>query len=84
MWKSKVDNLTAQLLGAEEMLEDKEADLRKSLENNKTMASELETVPLLKQQVSITFGKLIFYTYSGLKRAFVPWLNEVFFYLLKI
>ena len=74
MWKSKVDNLTAQLLGAEEMLEDKEADLRKSLENNKTMASELETVPLLKQQVSITFSK---------QRAFVLWLNEGFFHLLK-
>ena len=81
MWKSKIDNLTAQLLGAEEMLEDKEADLRKSLENNKTMASELETVPLLKQQVSITFGKHILHTLSGLKkgRAFVLWLNEVFF-----
>jgi chromosome segregation ATPase len=50
--RSKIDNLTAQLLSAEEMLEHKETDLRKSHEHKKSLASELETVPLLKQQVS--------------------------------
>ncbi len=50
--QSKIDNLTAQLLSAEEMLEHKETDLRKLQELKKGLDSELETVPLLKQQVS--------------------------------
>ena len=58
-----MDNLTAQLLGAEEMLEHKETDLRKLQEDNKSIASELETVPLLKQQVS-TSPQTHFYSYT--------------------
>ncbi|CAB3978657.1 optineurin-like [Paramuricea clavata] len=51
--RSKIDNLTAQLLSAEEMLEHKETDLRKSHEHQKSLVSELETVPLLKQQLDV-------------------------------
>ena len=51
--QSKIDNLTAQLVSAEEMMEHKDDDLRKLKEREKTIASELETVPLLKQQVSM-------------------------------
>ena len=50
--QSKIDNLTAQLLSAEEMLEHKETDLRELRDRLKGQTNELETVPLLKQQVS--------------------------------
>lgn len=49
--QSAIDNLTAQLLSAEEMLEHKENDLRKLQENYKALTSEMETAQLLKQQV---------------------------------
>ena len=41
--KTKYDNLTAQLLSAEKMLQDKETDLRKLQEVKKGLESELET-----------------------------------------
>lgn len=68
--RTKLDNLTAQLLGAEEMLEHKETDLRKLQEDNKSIASELETVPLLKQQVS-TSQQTHCYSYAKSGRAYV-------------
>lgn len=52
-FKSKIDNLTAQLLSAEEMVENKEQDYRKLQHDHANLTSELETVPLLKQQIEV-------------------------------